>query len=558
MAKPGHPNSGREFPWTLRELRSTYPDEASCLGYLERLRWPRGRRCAKCHSPGDFVRLKDGRWRCPDCGYRFSPLAGTIFYRSRTPLPSWFEACWRFATTRLPGGVSASSLQSALGIDSYERAWAMLHQLRSLLAHPATTTGRLSGTVELGVRQLGPPAARQPCLVAVAVVRGTKQQLGWSRFLVLTQHSSDALGLFVAEHVRQNATLVGDDLTFGLLGPSERNRFANAIEPSCGRLIFGADHLCRSAEQWLVRVHRGAIERRHLQCYLDEFAFRLGHRDSVADGFIFRRLLELGVSGHPASSLQAEPKAAGPGLSGCPGDDVASDVKDEGARLTLLERGRLPHFAPASTNAEHFWLLVAALEKAETAMQSKSSPSVPSPGHVLPMANRLALVLDHELSGESRAAAAGRLPVSARSLLWYRYDLKNLLGGAGLLVRGEASPLRSITDILEFLGLEKRSKPQRRRPSPGCRPQDKAWRRTMQRRRTVGTARLSKQRQLERLHRFTAQVRRDERWSRYLLKATVVPGVEAAQEAGATLGEIANALGITVGTLLYHLPELRR
>jgi hypothetical protein len=71
---------------------------------------------------------------CPGCGLRTSATVGTIFDRTRTPLTAWFTACWLFATQK--DGISALALQRALGIGSYQTAWAMLHRLRSVLVRP--------------------------------------------------------------------------------------------------------------------------------------------------------------------------------------------------------------------------------------------------------------------------------------------------------------------------------------------------------------------------------------------------------------------------------------
>ena len=41
-----HPVGGVDYPRTFQELLEWFPDNASCLAYLERLRWPEGS-CAR-------------------------------------------------------------------------------------------------------------------------------------------------------------------------------------------------------------------------------------------------------------------------------------------------------------------------------------------------------------------------------------------------------------------------------------------------------------------------------------------------------------------------------
>jgi hypothetical protein len=52
--------------------------------------------------------------------------------------------CWLFATQK--DGISALALQRAVGIGSYQTAWAMLHRLRSVLVWPGRQL--LQGRVE--------------------------------------------------------------------------------------------------------------------------------------------------------------------------------------------------------------------------------------------------------------------------------------------------------------------------------------------------------------------------------------------------------------------------
>ena len=77
--------------------------------------------------------------------------AGTIFHRTRTPLPTWFAAAWLM--TGQKQGVSALGLQRALGLGSYQTAWAMLHRFCLAIVRPARE--RLGGWVEVDEAYVG-------------------------------------------------------------------------------------------------------------------------------------------------------------------------------------------------------------------------------------------------------------------------------------------------------------------------------------------------------------------------------------------------------------------
>ena len=127
--------------------------------------------------------VADGRYKCSGCGSRTSVTAGTLFDRRRTPLTVWFTACWMFAAQK--DGVSALSLQRALGMGSYQTAWAMLHRLRSVLVRPGRD--RLAGTVEVDETYIGGEEPELPggrakgkkALVGVAVE--VKEPRGYGR-----------------------------------------------------------------------------------------------------------------------------------------------------------------------------------------------------------------------------------------------------------------------------------------------------------------------------------------------------------------------------------------
>ena len=112
-----------DYPRNWHELLEWFPDEGSCLRYLERLRWGAGFACRFCGTAGgDWWRMADGLRRCAACRSETSVTAGTIFAGTRTPLVSWFAAIWYVVNQKQ--GVSALGLQRVLGFGSYQTAWA--------------------------------------------------------------------------------------------------------------------------------------------------------------------------------------------------------------------------------------------------------------------------------------------------------------------------------------------------------------------------------------------------------------------------------------------------
>lgn len=321
--------SDLRYPRSMGELQAWFTSDADCLDYLAWIRWPSGFVCPFCGRQGGW-RLGDGRFECPSCGKRPSVTVGTIFERTRTPLTVWFSACWLFATQK--DGVSAQSLQRALGIGSYQTAWAMLHRLRSVLVRPGRAG--LNGCVQVDEAFFGGEEAglggrqrTKKTLVATAVEVQQGRGLGRCRMAVVQDASSASLHSFIKANVAPGATVITDGwsgyIGIGQQGYAHERRSQRAAKRSgedSSQLLAGVHRVVSLAKRWLLGTHQGSVEEAHLQAYLDEFVFRFNRRTSRSRGLVFLRVLELAVNHEPVRyrELIAEPNPTGrrPGPGG--------------------------------------------------------------------------------------------------------------------------------------------------------------------------------------------------------------------------------------------------
>lgn len=76
----------------LIETINKFPDQGTCVKYLERLRWQEEPTCPYCGGKRSSKRAATYRHQCHECNKSYSVLVGTIFEDTNLPLPKWFLA----------------------------------------------------------------------------------------------------------------------------------------------------------------------------------------------------------------------------------------------------------------------------------------------------------------------------------------------------------------------------------------------------------------------------------------------------------------------------------
>jgi len=300
------PQAGVDYPRTIGELNAWFPHEAACLAYLERLRWPMGFVCPRCAATGAW-RMSDGLYRCMGCRARTSATAGTIFARTRTPLQSWFQTAWYI--TNQKHGVSALGLKRALGLGSYETAWAWLHKFRRAMVRPGRD--RLAGELEVDETFLGGTDATNPgrsphgkAIVAIAVEALPRGACGRVRLARIRNTSEPVLSDFVRA-AAEPRSVVYSDRWQGYSG-LEAAGFVHqptsvAASGDPAHVVMPRAHRIASLlKRWQLGTHQGAVRPHQLDFYLDEFTFRFNRRRSNHVGLLFYRLLEQAVQLPPS------------------------------------------------------------------------------------------------------------------------------------------------------------------------------------------------------------------------------------------------------------------
>ena len=274
--------------YTIRQFNDDFPDEDTCLAYVAALVYPTFPEihCRTCDEMRKHHRIKGRKiYSCQKCGTHVSPLAGTIFEKSRTPLKSWFYAMYLMSTTRM--GISAKQLERELGV-TYKTAWRMFRQIRTLMDEDG---GRLSGTVEVdetfvggkprnrqprkGARPSSDPTAKKP-------VVGMVERGGDVKAWVAPNVRSATIRPLMEAHVMPASMVYTDEARqYGLVRRSGYQH--RRINHSAHVYVDGDVHTNTIEGFWSllkngIRGAHRAVGAAYLQDYVNEYTFRYNHR----------------------------------------------------------------------------------------------------------------------------------------------------------------------------------------------------------------------------------------------------------------------------------------
>ena len=142
----------------LIRVFTRFPDDEACVEHLERVRWGDTPTCPHCQSTR-VGRRNDGRriarWNCHKCHASFTVLSGTVFHKTRIPLPKWFLAI--SLTLNAKKGLSSHQLARDLDMNQ-KSAWRLARQIRAAMVDEREL---MSGIVEADAAYIGAKPRRR-------------------------------------------------------------------------------------------------------------------------------------------------------------------------------------------------------------------------------------------------------------------------------------------------------------------------------------------------------------------------------------------------------------
>ncbi len=309
MGTAEKPTGGVDYPRNFNEFESFFVNEAACREYVTKIRWPNGFMCPQCGSNAKPWKTSRGYFHCQSCHQTASVTAGTMFERTKFPLKTWFLAIW-FVTSQ-KNGANALGLQRVLGLGSYRTAWTWLQKLRRAMVRPGRD--QLHGKVEVDESLVGGISsggkrgrgAENKELVVIAVEMHEPKGFGRIRMKRIEDASSYSLTEFVSEAVEQSATILTDAWK-GYNNLEKRGykhiktNLSDSGDPA-HVVMPGVHRVAALLKRWMMGTHQGAVSKKYLDYYLDEYTFRFNRRSSRSRGLLFYRLMQHAVAMQPIS-----------------------------------------------------------------------------------------------------------------------------------------------------------------------------------------------------------------------------------------------------------------
>jgi transposase-like protein len=303
---------------SLSQFQRAFSDEASCVAFLFKRRWPDGFVCPVCGKRrAAALKSRPRLYECLDCGRQTSITAGTAMHRSRLPLTAWFWAAHLMTTHS--NGMSARQLEDQLGV-TYKTAWLLTQKLRRSMVDPDREP--LEGVVEVDQTEIPfregdaffEPGNAGKILVigAVEVIdRDTNRakprrkhakyldtRSGRIRLAMIADNSAGSIKAFVSANVKRGTALLTDGHASypGLTGYRHDPRVAGKM---AAHVVLPWIHRAFSLlKRWSLGTYHG-LRRKHVDTYLNEFVFRYNRRFHRHASF--ETLLGLAAHNEPAN-----------------------------------------------------------------------------------------------------------------------------------------------------------------------------------------------------------------------------------------------------------------
>ena len=249
--------------------------------------------CARCGSKRVWAERGGFLFECADCDHQMSLTSGTLLEKTRKPFKVWFRAVFRSPPgQRHLGQGAAADLGARLLQDGVELAAQAQSGAGACRSEP------LGPFVQIDEALVGGKGSPHKELVLVAAETDGRVRLAHAE-----NNDECTLKSFADSQIALDTQVVTDGLA-SYNSESLGQRPHQAVsqtkqERHESDALQGCHWTVSLLKRWLLGMHAGAVKPKHLQAYLDEFAFRFNRRKTNGVGRIAARTIEQLVARPP-------------------------------------------------------------------------------------------------------------------------------------------------------------------------------------------------------------------------------------------------------------------
>lgn len=300
---------------TYFDFIKRFPTEQDALDFIVATKYKDGFVCPKCGCIHKIYRsnIKTRNLYCNNCHSQFSALTGTIFENTHLDLRMWLYAINLVIISRK--GISALQLQRELGMKSYKGAWRMLHKIREAMGkedmketfeavveidetyvgghprkqnkHDNNNDNGNNDTITNNGHKRGRGTSKTPVI-------GVKERNTGKVHAVVANKNKDGKQLsgkqlfdVLKKVCKDNTTVMTDQFSgYNILDyPNSKNFVRISVDHNAVYSLGNGIHTNGIESFWAI-LKRGIygifhhVSLPYMQSYVNEFCFRLNHRDT--------------------------------------------------------------------------------------------------------------------------------------------------------------------------------------------------------------------------------------------------------------------------------------
>lgn len=280
---------------SLFEFQQRFPDEASCLSYLDGLKWGKGFTCFKCGYTKSCKATRPYERQCNSCHNTVSVTSGTLFQGIKFSILKAFYIVYYVSTCKK--GISSTELSRKLELRQ-KTAW--LFKQKVMKAMESSDNFPMQGKVEVDETVVGQQeegvVGRKNGNKKLVVFAIEKKGKGVARVYgkVIEKASSKEIGDFMRQKIDPQAQIKTDEWTAYKPLMKEFINMERVKSGTKGKNFPDLHRVIMGFKGWLRGMHHRV---NNLQAYIDEYTYRF-NRNKMKEG-LFENLLLRMVNAKP-------------------------------------------------------------------------------------------------------------------------------------------------------------------------------------------------------------------------------------------------------------------